>query len=104
MSALERDEGILAPSVLDLRYSLPTDVKPLARRGGHPGSAPSPLGCRGYGYVNICSAVPACFVRALEVAGGQVQPGSDAALISTVPGGFIVRPSLLLSLFVPMNP
>lgn len=55
---------------------------------GSPGSAPSLSGCRGYGYVNLCSTVRVCFVSALEVAGCQLQLGSDVALISMVPRGF----------------
>lgn len=69
-----------------------------------PGSAPSLSGCRGYGYVNLCSTGRVCFVSALEVAGCQLQSGSDVALISMVPRGFIVHSALLLSLFVPIKP
>jgi len=97
---LERDERILAPSALQNCLL----ISALGRDGGNPGSGLSPLGCRGYGYVNVCSAGQARFVSALEVAGCQLLSGSDVALISTVPKRFIVRSSLFLSLFVPTNP
>lgn len=82
---------------------LPTDVS--AQSGwGEPGVSALPVGLQRIWLRESPQRGPSLLRQCSRSGRVPAQSGSEVALISMAPRGFIARFSLLLSLFVPTNP